>query len=395
MVLTVLVLLITFLHIFYFENHNAKWSEYMKIKLTNKDIIWSYIGTILSMASNLIMLPFIVYFLDEDMLGLWYVFSSVGAIATLFDFGFAVTFSRNITYCWSGAKELKAEGVIFSDNGEPNYVLMKSLLITCKRIYFLISGIALLLMISVGTVYIAYISREVKGVIHIVAWFIYSISVFLNLYYGYYSSLLRGVGAVTFANINTIIAKAIQIFVTIILLLFGMGIVGVCFAYSLYGMIFRMLGKEKFFSYKKIGENLKKVKTEPTKKEIHSLFRIVWHNAWKDSIVGLSSYLSEQASTVICSLYLSLAETGVYSLSVQIATAVANIASTLYSAYQPELQAAYIENNRVKLKKLMSLIIFSFVSLFLVGTIGVAIIGLPLLRIIKGSANISLSIFCV
>ena len=69
----------------------------MKISLTKKDVIWSYIGTIISMGSNLIMLPFLMYFLDSDMLGLWYIFASIGAIATLFDMGFAVTFARNIT----------------------------------------------------------------------------------------------------------------------------------------------------------------------------------------------------------------------------------------------------------------------------------------------------------
>ena len=81
----------------------------MKIKLTSKDIIWSYIVTVLSMAANFLMLPLIMYFLDGEKLGLWYVFASIGGIAVLFDFGFCVTFARNITYAWSGARSLKRE----------------------------------------------------------------------------------------------------------------------------------------------------------------------------------------------------------------------------------------------------------------------------------------------
>ena len=54
-----------------------------------------------------------------------YIFASIGAIATLFDMGFAVTFARNITYCWSGAKQLKKEDVVFVENSEPDYYLMK------------------------------------------------------------------------------------------------------------------------------------------------------------------------------------------------------------------------------------------------------------------------------
>ena len=79
----------------------------MRIELTRKDVGWSYIGTIVSMGANFFMLPFLIYFLDGDMLGLWYVFSSIGAIAALFDMGFGVTFARNITYCWSGAKKIR------------------------------------------------------------------------------------------------------------------------------------------------------------------------------------------------------------------------------------------------------------------------------------------------
>ena len=71
----------------------------MKVRISKKDVIWSYIGTLMSMGANLLLLPFLMYFLSDEMLGLWYVFASIGAIATLFDMGFSVTFARNITYC--------------------------------------------------------------------------------------------------------------------------------------------------------------------------------------------------------------------------------------------------------------------------------------------------------
>ena len=59
------------------------------IRLKSKDIIWSYIGTILSIFSNIIMLPFILHFLSGDEYGLWSIFQSIGGITVLFDFGFS------------------------------------------------------------------------------------------------------------------------------------------------------------------------------------------------------------------------------------------------------------------------------------------------------------------
>ena len=69
----------------------------MMIEIKGKDIVWSYLGALLSMAANIVMIPFLVYYLDENLLGLWYVFCSIGAMTALFDFGFATTFARNIT----------------------------------------------------------------------------------------------------------------------------------------------------------------------------------------------------------------------------------------------------------------------------------------------------------
>lgn len=79
----------------------------MQIKISKADLIWSYWGTIMTLSSQVIMLPLVVYFLNSEMLGLWYVFVSLGAVANLFDFGFTITFARNIAYCWSGANTLK------------------------------------------------------------------------------------------------------------------------------------------------------------------------------------------------------------------------------------------------------------------------------------------------
>jgi len=364
----------------------------MKINLTKKDILWSYIGTILSMGANLIMLPLLMYYLDEDMLGLWYVFASVGNIATLFDFGFAVTFSRNITYCWSGARALKKEDVALAEETEPDFALMKRVLATCRIIYGILAGAALLLLLTVGTAYIRYISREIPGRTAMLAWVIYAVAAFLNLYYGYFASFLRGVGAVDQANKNTVFSRIAQILVTFLLLAMGAGLIGACIAYLTYGTVFRLLGKYHFYRYQGIGKKLAQAHIQPTMREIRELFGVVWHNAWRDGVISVSNYLCNQASTVICSMYLSLAETGVYSIGVQIASAIATIAGTLYNAYQPELQSAYVSGNMDKMRRTMSVIVTTFLYLFLLGSVGFTVVGIPLLKLVKPETVVSVPV---
>lgn len=364
----------------------------MKINLSKQDILWSYIGTILSMGANLLMLPFLMIFLDENTLGLWYVFASIGAIATLFDFGFGVTFARNVTYAWAGARELKKEGAELAINSEPDYRLMKKVLKTCKIIYGIIAGSALLLLLTLGTGYVIFVSREINGYTYIIAWIIYAVAVFLNLYYGYYASFLRGVGNVAQANKNTVWARLLQIILMAVLLFMKIGLIGACVAYLAYGTLFRLLGKHFFYKYKGIGENLSKVKYEPSGDEIKEMISIVWHNAWRDGAISLCNYCCNQVSTLICSAYLSLAETGTYSIGVQIASAIATIAGTLYNTYQPELQVAYISADKDKMRKTMSMIVVSFVYLFFLGTASFCVIGIPFLKLIKPSVVVSIPI---
>lgn len=364
----------------------------MQVHLTKSDVIWSYVGIVVSMSANLLMLPIIIFFLDSQMLGLWYVFTSIGAISVLFDFGFSVTFARNITYCWSGARTLKKEGVVFIENSEPDFVLMRNVLVACKRIYLLLSGAVFILLISIGTLYIVHISEEIEGSSYLIAWGIYCIAVSLNLYYCYYISFLRGVGAIDDANKNTVIARLSQILLTFILLLAGMGLIGVCISYLVYGTLLRVLGKYKFYRYKGIGANLSSVKKETSTQEINNLIRIVWHNAWRDGLIQLSNYLSNQATIIISSLCFSLSETGIYSIGVQIAMAISSIAGTMYTASQPVIQAAYVNNDFEKIRKTMAVVITSFVYLFIGGTIAVVFIVLPLLKIIRPEAIVSIPV---
>lgn len=364
----------------------------MKIDVGRKDVVWSYIGTFMSLISNIAILPFIIYFLNEDMLGLWYIFTSIGAIATLFDFGFGVTFARNITYCWSGVSSLKRENVVFSDSQEVDYQLMKNVLMACRLIYLVIAVTALVLLLTAGTGYILFVAHELDSRSYLVAWIIYAIATFLNLYYGYYASFLRGVGAVEQANKNTVIARAIQIVSTMIFLFCGMGLTGACIAYLLYGTAFRILGKYKFYQYKDIGRHLNEININVGKEEIKTLFFTVWHNAWREGVITICNYLSNQASTLICSMFFTLSETGIYSLGVQIASAISTVASALYSAYQPTLQAAYVRQDKDKMRNTMSMVVVTYILMFAFGLAGTLLIGLPILRLIKPETIVSVPI---
>ena len=221
----------------------------MNISIKKRDVLWSYGSMALTMAVNLLLLPLYIYFFTPDMVGLWYVFISIGSIALLFDFGFSITFARNITYCWSGAQELKAKHVTFSESKEVNFSLLKAVLKACQSIYAILGGSALVLMYTLGMYYIGSLVSPSSRWEAYIAWAAYGFGIFLNLYYSYYISFLRGVGAITLANKSIVYARLLQMVFTIILLLLGFGIIGASIGYLIYGLGFKLFGHRYFYKY--------------------------------------------------------------------------------------------------------------------------------------------------
>jgi len=364
----------------------------LNIRITKKKILWNYIGVAVSLGSNIVLLPIIIYFIDSELLGLWYVFLSIGGIVNLFDFGFNPTLARNIAYCWSGAKELSKKDVIYTNNCEPNMLLLKKVIITCQWIYFSIATLAFLVITLAGTNYIKYIAKDIPSTEYFFPWIVYCLAIFLNLYYGYFATFLRGIGAISELNKANILSKSIQILISIILLSFGYRLLAVSLAYLINGIVLRIISKKAFYKYENIGYRLKKINRKIDVKDIKTLFQIVWYNAWRDGIVSLSTYLSGQATTIICSLYLTLSDTGVYSISLQIVNAIVYISGASYTVYQPSLQSAYIVNNSKELKKIMSTAMTTFYLLYIIGITLVLTIGIPILECLKPGSSFNRTI---
>lgn len=361
----------------------------MKINISKSDIIWNYIGIIVSLMGNFLLIPFLLKFLSTDYYGLWNVFISLGAVSVLFDFGFNSLFARNIAYSWSGVKNLSKENVVATDNNGVNYPLLKKVIKTCQLIYLIISSAALLVLVSIGTIYVSHVAKSISNnLVVIIAWELYAIGIFLDLLYGYYDAFLRGIGEIGADNKARVIAKLIQIVLTVVLLFLNFGIISTSIANIVYGLAFRELCKKRFYSYKNMKTRLNEVGAVSIS-DIFETFKIVWHNAWREGIVSIANYISNQVTTLLCSLYLGLAATAKFGLAVQFTSAVAQIATALLISYQPALQEAYAHRNKEVISAKLSMGVISYVILYPLGLIGLMLF-IPVINIIKGSAILTI-----
>ena len=82
----------------------------MATKIENigkKDVMWGYASTIFTIGAGVILLPFILYKLEASTVGLWNIFQTITSLIFLLDFGFRPSFARNISYIFSGVKQLQ------------------------------------------------------------------------------------------------------------------------------------------------------------------------------------------------------------------------------------------------------------------------------------------------
>lgn len=344
----------------------------------------------MSMGGSFLLLPILLVCLSSEELGLWYSFLAVSNLTLLFEFGFNPTFARNIVYVLSGANSLAKEGKA-DRSGEVNFQLLASVLKTAKLIYAAIALIALILVCTLGTIYVGTITSEFEGISHWIAWGVFCVAIFLNLYYLWTLTFLRGFGDIAGENKAKTFAKTLQVAVTAVLCFSGMGLTGAALSYLANGLFLRMYAKRILSGHCEIMDAVASQRVE--RGDIESVLSSVSHLAVKDGVVQLSLYLSTQGASIICSLFLGLEETAAYSLGLQLASAVAQLAKAYIASFYPAYQSAYANGSYKEMRSIVSRGVSAYWVLFLLGLVGVTTMVLPILRMLKPDTEVPAMLF--
>lgn len=359
------------------------------MEIKKSDVLWSYLGKFFSISANIILLPLVMRRLTDTELGLWYVFASISQIVSLFDFGFNATLSRHMTYAWSGARTLERAGVGDCDaGGERNEGLVSEVVSTCKAVYLAVSSCALAVMLTAGTAYVCAVAGEGMTGGILLSWFLYSAAVFVNLLYGYWSSLLQGIGAIAERNKMAVFSKVVQIALAFALLTGGYGLLGFVTAYAVSGVSTRIIGK-LYFDKKTAGMDIKR---RAGRGEVRECFSIVWATAWKDGIVMMAQYFSTQANTLICAYFIDLGATSSYGVITQVGSIIGSLASSYFSAYQPWYSNCCLRGDAGELRELTCACSLVYKAVFAAGAACFAIAGVPLLRWMRPAMEVDMGL---
>jgi O-antigen/teichoic acid export membrane protein len=338
-----------------------------------RDVIWNFGATILRVASGILILPLVLRILSPEDVGLWTVFLTIGSFTLLLDFGFGSAFTRNITYIFSGAKELKHEGYInVIPNSEINHGLLKSMILVMKKFYLLMAIFLLLLLLTVGSGYIFTLLKQYSGNQNVVliSWILYVFFVVFQLYTLYFDSLLQGRGYIRRSKQIIIISQIAEITTISLVLLAGGGIFSLVLGKAILVILNRILSYKAFYDTE-LKEKLRIsdiIKSKP-------LFKIIAPNAIKIGLTSLGAFLITRSAIFIGSLYFSLEEIASYGISKQVIDLIGFTGSIWFSTYYPLLTKNRIEGQIVEIKntyiksKLLHILIF-FIGGFVLISLG-------------------------
>ena len=367
----------------------------MSISLSKKDVYWGHFAQFFSIASGIITLPMILRLLTKEEIGLNYLLLTFGSLVSLFDFGFASQFGRNISYIFGGAQSLQKEGIqVESGSKEINYRLLATMIHTARYVYRRIGLVVLTTLLTFGTWYVYEVTNGFMTVHNIlIIWLIFSFSVFFEMYYSYYAALLGGRGMIMESRKAIVYSRMVYVILTFVFLYMGFGLIGVVVANFIAPFFSRVISYRFFFN-----DDLKsKIDCfNISKQEKLELFNIVWYNARKMGLVFIGAYAINKFSLFLAGLYLSLSEIASYGLMIQLVGLISTVSGTYFLISQSKFSAMRVNDVKEKLLKEFAFSMNVYYLLFIVGFLFLVLVCPWLLTIIGAKAKLpSVLVLCI
>jgi len=352
------------------------------MQIGRKDLMWNYAATAMRILSGVIVLPVTLRLFPSEEMGLWSIFLSLTTITALLDFGFSNSFSRNITYIFSGIKELKTSGYAVVETHNVDYGLLKSLLNAMKRLYGIVAAVFLVLFVVVGSIYLKlFVLGGYSGNHQNVwfAWILFGIVLAYELYTYYYYAILSGRGRIKQSMQITILSQSVRIIVTIALLILGLRLLALVIGMLVGDLIARTLMYRLFYD-KETKKNLTTASPSVSTKEV---LKTIAPNSLKLGFTVLGVFLRSKAIVLIAPVYLSLSEIAQFGISKQIVDLIYSLSVTWFSTFVPQFSQYSVRNQKEDTKRLYLKAIIISLAIFVVLGVPFILFGDTILILIK------------
>lgn len=326
-----------------------------------KDFVWTLLATFFKIGAGVLLFPFVLRKLPSEMVGVWTIFMTIAQLAYLFDFGFNVSFARNVAYIFSGVKALKREGhERVDDVDDVDYGLLSGTIRAMRYFYSRMSLFLFLLFATVGTCYVYYLLRDYQGDLREVylSWIVVVLINCYNLYTLYYESLLNGLGLVKRVHQIIFVGNLVYIVFAILLIMMGGGLLAIVSSQAISVLIVRFLSRRSFYTEDMV-DRLKDVGNE----DYRSILLTIAPNAMKVGLTSLGGFIINKSSVFVGSLFVSLELMASYGITLQLLAVIGMFGGVVTRVYMPKIFQWRVKGDVMLVKRMF---VFSSVVMFVV-----------------------------
>jgi O-antigen/teichoic acid export membrane protein len=353
----------------------------MRATLSIKTRAWGYAAQVLNIAAGLLLLIPVAAYLPPVVVGLWLVFVTLGSMAQLMELGFQPSIARQVAYVKAGALALQPVGISKSfSKGSVDQELASDLLFAARWIYRRIALAVLLILIAIGTPYIATLVQQDPITLSAAygAWLLFSIGQVVQFYFGYLNAWLMGCGAIVEASKVTVFSRSLFIVFGVIACVVGFDLWGLGAAALLSSIASRWVA---YHYSRKIDSLTFSSQIKHHTNRSRDLVLILWHNAIRQGAVQLGSFLALRANLLIASSFMGLATAASYGITMTVLLALMALSMTVLNLHLPQINSAQSDGNHAHIVSLYGEAVIQAALVFVCGVAALLVMGQPLLNI--------------
>lgn len=341
------------------------------IDIRKKDFFWGYFSQLLNVGSGVLIVPMALYYLSSEEMGLWYIFLAIVGVAQIVETGFQPTVIRMTSYIFSGAKELKGEGIqINNGNSTVDYVTLSYFIKSSRRIYGYIALSSTFILVCLGSFYLNGIENFDKKAM--CAWVVLSASSSINIYFTYLNGLFIGSGNQSELYKAISLSKILFLLISSVLLWFGLGLISLSIGMALSIFFYRLNVYKKF--KKRFSTYVIDIVAPKVEYGI-----VILKASWKLTVTSFGGYLVRNFNLLICTAYFGLNVSASYGLSLQLISVITAVSSMYLNVQMPRISSLQYKKDKKKLRFHVVRTFLTCNSVFLIFVVSIFLIGYPLL----------------
>lgn len=346
-------------------------------RLYNSPVIMSWASSFVKFGSMIFVIPLVLTAYSAIEQSLWFLTSTVISFAMLADSGFGSVLVRAVAYFNAGSTTIPKTKEEYEQREElktnkPNLPKLVDLLTTSNRIYLVLGILVIVLLLSLGLVFIWNIMELSDHRIDFwIAYFLLIPYCYLSILIVKWSSFTRGLGYVAFEARVNLILSTIRVFLFIVLLLMKMKpavLIGIMLFELVYKLLYLRWFIHKWFRKHKV--------------VIHNryffdkgIFMSIWPATWKLAGIFWGNYLVDSGNSIIIAQISDPKLMSSFLFTTRIVHFIKALSQTPFYANVPGVYKLAAQKKLDILKEKSSEYIFTGITLFAVASASVMILG--------------------